>query len=387
MFKKLFLFIFIVLLLFGSFKAGAYSARKKPIREGVVSSKKESIDFTKFWKTWDLVHKKFVGEINDQALLDGAVQGMVSSLDDPYTVFLDSKETSDFNKDIEGSLEGIGAEVGIKKGRLVIIAPLPGSPAEKTGLLAGDQILKIGDKDVDGLSFEEAIREIRGLKGTKVKLIILRGIGTQKTFIITRDTITIDSVTWKFEKDVAVIKITRFGEDTAEKLREASQDALSKGVTGIVLDLRNNPGGYLDSAIDVASIFLQSKTVVIEQSKDGKQTKFNSKGKALFSSLPLVVLINSGSASASEIVAGAILDNNRGTIIGETSFGKGSVQTIEVLDDGSTVHITIAKWLTPKGISISEKGIKPDIVIKVKENEYLTGDDVQLDKALELLSK
>ncbi len=385
MLKKLLAFIILVLLIGGSFSAGAYYARKKPT-PGIVSSKKEEIDFTKFWDVWNIIHKKYVGTVDDQALLDGSIKGMVSALSDPYSLYFTKSETENFNQDLAGNLQGIGAEVGIKKGQLVIIAPLSHSPAEKAGLRPGDQIVKINGQDVNELSFEEAISKIRGEKGTTVKLTIVRGIGTQKIFTITRGEITIESVSLKFTKGMAVIQITRFGSDTAEKLRTAAQNIISHGAKGIVLDLRNNPGGFLDAAIDVASIFLESKVVVIEQSKNGQETKYHTKGKSILASYPLVVLINGGSASASEIVAGAIKDNNRGKLVGEISFGKGSVQTVETLADGSSVHVTIAKWLTPDGISISEKGITPDVIIKPRENEYLTGDDSQLQKAIDLLN-
>jgi carboxyl-terminal processing protease len=350
------------------------------------SSKKE-IDFSLFWSTWDLIGQKYVGKIDYQNMLYGAISGMVSSLDDPYTVFMNPQEASEFSEEMKGVFEGIGAEIGIKNNKLIIIAPLEDSPAQKLGLLPGDQILKINSEETEGITLQEAVYKIRGPKGTKVKLLINReAFPKPREFEITRGLIEVQSVVWKMkDKNIAYVKIRNFGEDTTSEFKTAVSQIIAKNPSGIILDLRNNPGGYLDSSIDIASEFIPSGIIVYEEFKDGRKKEYKASNDAPLANFELVVLINKGSASASEIVAGAIRDHKKGILVGEKTFGKGSVQDLDELKGGAAIRITIAYWLTPSGQSINEHGIKPDIEIKMSDDDYKQDRDPQLDKALELL--
>lgn len=367
---------------------GNLELKRQGILPSIILHKEEqpkniTLDFKLFWDVWNELHKNFIGHVNDQDLFYGAISGMVSALKDPYTIFLNPVETKKFEQDLEGELEGIGAEIGIKNNQLVIIAPLNNSPAKKAGLKAGDVILKIDDEDTANLSLGEAIMKIRGPAGTKVTLTISR-YGKMEKVTIKRAKIKIESVKLEFKNnnEIAYIKITRFDKNTVDLLDKTVNKILVKNPKGIILDLRDNPGGYLESAIDVASTFIKKGVIVIEESKEGKQKIYQTSRSATLADRPLVVLVNGGSASASEIVAGAIVDNERGTLIGEQTFGKGSVQSVNDFSDGSSLHITIAKWLTPKGKSISEEGLKPMIEIRDDENTLI---DEQLEKAIEYI--
>lgn len=349
-----------------------------------------SVDFQQFWTVWDRVSQKFVEreKVQPDKMLDGAISGMVASLGDPYTVYLPAKQNAESKEDLQGSFEGIGAQLGLKGKNVIVISPLEGTPAERAGVKAGDHIYKVNDTIVDGKPLPEVVTLIRGPKGTKVKLILTRE-GEKKDIIkeITRDTIVVKSVTVSFKNDIALIKLSRFGDRTDEEWMKAISEISGKGdkVKGIVLDLRNNPGGYLNGSVFVASEFLGSgkKVVTQESSIEGTKEYFvNRAGKLL--KVPLVVLINKGSASASEIVAGALRDNGRAKLVGEKTFGKGSVQEAEDLADGAGLHITVAKWITPSGFWINGTGIKPDI--EVKNDEKKPKEDRQLDKAIAILS-
>ena len=342
------------------------------------------VDFSIFWDAWNVVSKKYVGEVDQQKMVYGAISGMVSSLKDPYSLFLDPTEAKRFSEDLKGSFDGIGAELEARDGNLIVVAPLEKSPAEKAGIMAQDIITKIDGKEVSEMTFQDAINKIRGKKGTEITLTVVRqGWSEAKDFKITRDTIKIESVTWEDKDGFTYIKIRQFGDDTTKLMKQAAEFANKNGSKGIILDLRNNPGGYLDSAVDIASLFLDDKTIVIEKGKDGSEKKINTTLTPKLKDKKVVVLVNGGSASASEILAGAIQDYSRGTLIGEKTFGKGSVQNLEDLKDGSVVRITIAKWLTPNGRAIDKEGIKPDIEVKLTEEDKKAGQDPQLEKALE----
>lgn len=355
------------------------------------------VDFKLFWDTWDLVSKKYLNkkDIDPEKLFYGAISGMVSALGDPYTVFLPPEAQKSSKEDLNGSFEGVGIELGFNKDkRLVVIAPVSGTPAEKAGIKPQDLILKIDVKDTLGITIFDAVRLIRGPKGTEVKLTIFReGDKDTREFTITRDTIVVKSVTLKFEqtktgKKVAVIKLSRFGERTRDEWNEIVSNVLAEGFQGVILDLRNNPGGFLDGAVFIASEFLSSGEVVIQENYQGQRNSFKVSRAGKILKLPLVVLINKGSASASEIVAGAIQDRKRGKLVGEKSFGKGTIQEAEDLPGGAGIHITTAKWLTPDGHWVNDTdGLEPDIKVEVpKETEE--GEekkDVQLEKALEML--
>jgi len=396
--KKIILILSFLFLSFSSFGLGFlygrgeinfYLPSNKDIAPAIINKEplKKEIDFSLFWNVWDLIKEKYAGKIDYQKMFYGAISGMVNSLEDPYTAFLDPEQTKKFEDDMKGTFEGIGAEIGIKNNQLMIIAPLDDTPAQKAGLLAGDKILKINNEETQGMSLNEAVSKIRGPKGTEVKLLIMRDKFNQpKEFKITRAVIEVKDVVWSLkENDIAYIKIRNFGENSANNFKDLANEILSKNPKGIILDLRDNPGGYLDSSVEIASKFIPSGVILYEKFKDGHKKSYNSSGDSILANYKLVVLINQGSASASEIVAGAIRDHHRGTLVGEKTFGKGSVQNYEHLKDGSSVRITVAYWLTPSGESINEQGIKPDIEVKMTDEDYNQNRDPQLKKAIEII--
>lgn len=348
-----------------------------------------TVDFGIFWQTWDKITSEFDGKIDYQAMINGAVSGMVNALGDPYTVFMTADQTKSFSQELEGSITGIGAEVGAKGDRIIIVAPIDNSPAQKAGIKAQDIILTIGDEDTKGMDLNTAVSKIRGEAGTKVKLQIQRG-ESKLDFEITREKIDTKSVKWEVKPgNIGYIEITRFDSNTTDLTRQATLELSQKGVKATILDLRNNPGGFLDSAVNVASEFVKTGTVVTEKptSRTGKEERYTAsgKGKLTDTKIPMVVLVNGGSASASEIVAGALQDNGRAILIGEKTFGKGSVQAIENLAGGASLRITIAHWFTPNGKNISKEGISPDTAVTMTEADFTTGKDPQLDKAIEYL--
>jgi len=359
----------------------------------------QDLNFKLFWEVWQKVKLDAVDhDVTDQDLFYGAVRGVVGALKDPYSVFFTPDETKKFNEELSGSFEGIGAEIGFNKNNILsIIAPLPGTPAERAGLKAEDMILKIDGQDTADINLDEAVSKIRGPKSTEVTLNIFReGFSEPKDFAIIRDRIQIESVKWEMNeakesptqksRQVAYIKISHFNADTAAKFEKIVMPVLQKNPDGIILDLRNNPGGFLDVSVDIAGFWTGGKTVVIEQIKGDKKEELKGNGIARFQDIPTVVLVNGGSASASEIVAGALQDHGKAKIVGTKTFGKGSVQELESLGNGSSLKLTVAKWLTPKGISISEKGITPDVEVKFTDKDFEEKKDPQLDKALELLA-
>jgi carboxyl-terminal processing protease len=352
-------------------------------------SKQDSVDFSLYWDVWNRVHRDYVGTVNDQDLFYSSVKGMVNGLGDPYTVFMNPTEAKRFDEDVTGEFSGIGIEIGIKEEVLTVIAPLDGTPAQKSGLKSGDIIVKIDGKDSSGMSINDAVSKIRGTKDTTVKLTILpKGSSEFKELEIKRDTITIKSVKYEVKNgNIGYVRITQFSQDTPEAVKVALNDLKSKNITGIILDLRSNPGGYLDGAQQIASQFISSGVVVSEQEKSGQKKDLYTTSDPIFPSTPMVVLVDGGSASASEIVAGAIQDRGRAKLIGEKTFGKGSVQNVENLPGGAMLKVTIAKWLTPSGRQINGEGIKPDIEVKMSAADLSAGKDSQLDKAIEILSK
>jgi len=333
-------------------------------------------------------------------MIYGAIKGMVSSLKDPYTVFFNPKEAKTFLEDVNGSFEGVGMEVGIKERQFQVVSPLEGTPAQKAGLRPGDKIVKVGDTSTDGISVEEAVNLIRGPKGTEVTLTIMRqGWQSTRDFKIKRAVIKVPSLTWKLissedgkpneNGDIAYIDLYQFSEKARSDFRETAINILNSPAKKIILDLRGNPGGYLEIAQNIAGWFLKNgQTVVIEDfGKKQDQEIYKAKGNAQFLDYPLVVLINKGSASASEILASALRDNRAIKLIGETSFGKGCVQELTNLKGKSSLKITVANWLTPKGNLIANKGLKPDIEVEMTENDYSEGNDPQLGKAIEIIKE
>ncbi len=346
----------------------------------------KNVDFGLFWQVWDRILKNYAHQpVDEVKMFYGAVKGMTASLGDPYTVFFEPQVAEEFKSDLAGEFEGIGAEVGIKDNALIVVAPLLDSPAERAGLLAGDKILAIDKKDTQGMALDAAVKMIRGKRGTKVTLLISRdGIKTAKDYEITRDKIVIKSVQWRMEGNIAYIRILQFGDETAKDFDSIVGKVILKNPKGVILDLRNNPGGYLDAAVKMAGEWVPNDVVVYERFK-GKDEGFKAFGKGRLKDFKTVLLINKGSASGSEIVAGALKDYDKATLVGEKSFGKGSVQDYDELSDGSALKMTIALWLTPKGTSINGEGIEPNFTVEITEEDVKAGKDSQLEKAKELL--
>lgn len=356
-----------------------------------------NVDFKLFWDTWNLLSRSYIdkGALDPTKMFYGAISGMVSSLGDPYTFFLPPDVQKISKEELDGTFEGVGIQLGFNKDkRLVVIAPLLGTPAEKAGIKPQDIIVKIKDKDTTNITLPEAVSLIRGPKGTEVDLTILReGEQDARTFTLKRDTILVKSVEVSFKntnngKNIAVVKLTRFGERTKEEWAEAVSQVLSKEASGVVLDLRNNPGGYLEGAVFIASEFLSGGDVVLQENSLGDRVPFKVNRVGKLTKIPLVALINKGSASASEIVAGALQDRKRAKLVGEKSFGKGTIQEAEDLPGGTGIHITVAKWLTPEGRWVNDtEGLEPDIKIEEERKDDVDDQslDLQLEKALELL--
>jgi len=385
--KRKIIFAFLTILLVGgSFYGGFYLGK----RQCKICPPQE-IDFSLFWEAYHKLQEKFVdkSKIDPQQIIYGAISGMTRSLKDPYTVFFTPQETKRFEEDVQGVFEGIGIEIGVKNDQLQVIAPLEDSPAKKAGLRAGDKILKINDTFTQELTLEEAVNLIRGPKGTEVRLTIFReGWKEPKEIKIVRDVIKVPSFDLKFlDPDVVYLKIYQFSGNSPTNFKEIAQKIINSSRKKIVLDLRDNPGGFLDAAIDIAGWFLQKgDPVLIEEFADGKEEIHRANGNSLLSDYKLVILINKGTASAAEILAGALRDNKGTIIVGEKSFGKGSVQELTFLKDQSSLKITIAKWKTPKGKFLEENGLAPDIEVKMTEEDFDQNRDPQLEKALEILS-
>ena len=343
------------------------------------------LDYNSLDETYNILKRNFDGELTSEQLLDGMKRGMANATKDPYTEFFTADEAKEFEGDLKGSFEGIGAELGKDKNTIIVISPIEGYPAQKAGLRPKDAIIKINGESAVDLSISEAVKKIRGPKDSEVTLTILRD-GQQQDIKITRAEISVPSVEYKLEGQVGYIKISRFGDDTVELARKAAEDLLNQGAKAFVLDLRSNPGGYLDGSVDVSSIWLDKGDKVVEEKRGGKilKTQYAS-GKSILAGKPTVILINEGSASASEIVAGALRDNQSATLVGAKTYGKGSVQQIEKLRGGSALKVTIARWFTPAGVNIDKEGIKPDVEVAYDLGQAASGEDPQKAKALELV--
>ncbi len=348
--------------------------------QNAVQKLSKDIDFRQFWDIWNRIQAKSVKRpIDEHKLFYGALQGMVASLGDPYSVYFTPEIATQFQEELQGSFSGIGAEVGSKDGHVIVVAPLADSPAERAGVEAGDVILKINQDSTTGLAVDEAVKRIRGPEGTSVSLTI-EHVGAKDSITITikREKIELKSVTSKIISDnIELITVTSFNEQTAPQFENAVTLAQKNKVTGIVLDLRNNPGGFFESAIDFASEWLDDGQIVVSQRgvDKTKREDFKSRGTHRLRGIPTAVLVNAGSASAAEIVSGALQDTAKAKIIGVKSFGKGSVQEYEELADGSAIKLTVALWYTPNDKSINELGITPDIIVDEKKDATKQTED------------
>jgi carboxyl-terminal processing protease len=394
----------VTVLLFGAFYLGQLSIQKKVSAQPIPGSDRVSFSITNtndtsnidtkefkpalFWEAWQIVSNNYVdkSKLDGKKLFYGSMKGLVEATGDPYSVFMTPEENKEFTTDLSGKFEGIGAEIGLKNEIITVISPLEGMPAELAGIKAGDQIIKIDGDITVGFSVMQAVNKIRGAKGTAVKLTIFRQNSDKPLeFTITRDVIVVKSVRTEMTKDnIFVIRVSSFNDDTEQLFSEAVSEALLKKPRGIILDLRNNPGGYLNTAISMASFWVKDNIVVMERYGDGNTTNHSSVGEPSLLGMKTVVLVNEGSASASEIVAGALQDYGLATIVGAKTFGKGSVQILKELSDGSSIKVTAAKWLTPKGKSIDQQGVTPDIAIAVKAEDKT---DQQRLKAIAIIKQ
>ena len=366
-----------------------YALRQEPI---IKSPAEIDIDgnLDILWQTWQIAKNHYFNAagVKDQDLIYGAADGVIKSLNDPYSVFFKPSDAKKFEEDVGGIFGGIGAEIGIKNEKLVIVAPLKNTPAERAGLKSQDHIIKIDDLFTLDISIDEAVKHIRGEKGTTVILTILReGWKEPKEISIVRDFISIPTLDWKMlDNGIVHIQLYNFNENAALAFYNASVSFLTQGAKGVILDLRNNPGGFLEVAVNLGGWFLDKGQIVVkEKFSSGQEEIFRANGNSALNQIPVVVLINKGSASAAEILAGALRDNRGIKLIGEKSFGKGTVQELQNLKDGSAVKISVAQWLLPKGDLIEKKGLEPDIEVKMSEEDGKAERDPQLEKAVEII--
>lgn len=398
--KSFALLVGLVLLVAAAYFLGFQSGLQKAEPKIVYRDNPDiNADFSLFWKTWNAFKENYIHskDLTDQEMLYGAIAGMVGSANDPYSVFFEPSDAKKFEQDLSGNFGGIGAEIDIRNNQLIVVAPLKDTPAERAGLKSGDKIIKINDTFSNTLvTVEEAIKLIRGPKGTTVVLAILReGWESPKEFSIIRDNIVITTLDWEMlalseaeGNKIAYIRLYNFNDNAPFAFYRAALPIILSGTKGIILDLRNNPGGYLETAVDLAGWFLNSGEVVVkEEFSSGKQEIFRAQGNGALHDLPTVVLVNQGSASASEILAGALRDQRGLKLVGETTFGKGTVQELKRFKDGSEMKISVAQWLLPNGEAIDKKGLTPDVVVKLTEEDIKADRDPQLDKALEILKE
>ena len=370
------------------FYAGFIIGHGKPKQISVVgipdtTGKYQNVDFNLFWEAWSLIRDEHLkGEdLDNRELLYGAISGLVDSTDDPYSVFLPPEDSQKFQEDVEGNFGGVGMEIEVRDKRLLVVAPLKNTPADNAGVKAGDQILLINGEEAFGLDVQEAVKKIRGEIGTTVKLTIAReSFNEPQEFNIVRANIQIPTLEWEMlEDDLAYINLMSFNSNSLPLFYDAIIKSSFSGARGLVLDLRNNPGGYLEVATRLAGWFIENDSVIVsERFRSGEKVDFNAPGNGILKNMPTVILINKGSASASEILAGALRDLRGTKLIGETTFGKGTVQELHSLSDGSLIKLTTANWVLPNGSIIDEEGIEPDFLVEEDE-------EAQLQKAIEVL--
>ncbi|MDP3901564.1 MAG: S41 family peptidase [bacterium] len=389
--------IFLVILILisgGSYYFGYHQGTQNPeqfIVRGITNIGDDDVtaDFGIFWEVWKKIKDSYINgtEVTDEDLVYGATNGLVDSLGDHNSVFFPPDDSQKFNEDISGSFGGIGAEIGARNGRLVIVAPLKNSPAEAAGLQSGDIILKVDDNITGDLDVMEVVKLIRGSVGERVTLTIARDSWTTpRDVVIVREIIMVPTLDLNIEDGIAHIKLYAFNESAPYEFYKAILKAAGEDAQGIVLDLRNNPGGFLEVAVNIAGWFLDRGDIIVsEKFRSGDEEVFRASGNVSLEDAPLVILVNKGSASASEILAGALRDQNGTKLVGENTFGKGTVQQVFDLRDGSSVKLTIAHWLLPSGKEIDKEGIMPDFEVNLTEDDIMAGRDPQLDKAKEVL--
>ncbi|MFM2374196.1 MAG: carboxy-terminal-processing protease, carboxyl-terminal processing protease [Candidatus Parcubacteria bacterium] len=369
---------------------------------GLFSSKQQSdIDMGEFWRVWELLDSKFVKStttatstevLTDTEKVQGAIGGLVDAFGDPYTIYLPPADAEIFESDIAGNFQGVGMEIGIQDDILTVIAPLPETPAEKAGVRAGDKLVKIDDQVTDGMSVDEAVKKIRGEKGTTVKLTVFREGATELLEIpVVRDVINIPTSKVEERDGVFIVRLYNFSALSEARMQEALRAFMKSGGTKLVIDLRGNPGGYLQSAVNIASYFLPMGKPVVRESYGGDTPEdvYRSQGRDLhqYRDFETIVLVDGGSASASEILAGALQEHGVAKLVGAKTFGKGSVQELVELESGASLKVTIARWLTPNGNSISHTGIEPDVAVPVTDEDRTAGKDPQLEKAIQMLNE
>lgn len=404
--KYIFIVLAMILMLLGTFSGGflvgqAYPLLVKPGNNNLPiastenqqtstsgSSELDSL-FAPFWETWNYVNEQYVDQPVDQLLMmRGAISGMLGSLRDPHTSYMDPEVFQQQNAPLQGEYEGIGAWVDVSGEFLIIISPMPGSPAEAAGIKSDDRVIAVDGDDMTGIEGNLVLRRILGEAGTDVTLTIFRP-SSNETFdvTITRQKITIPSVTGEMlDNNIAYVQLINFGDKTHQDLRRILRDLLKEKPVGLILDLRNNGGGYLNTAIDVTSEFVSQSPIMYEEFGDGEKITYKAKPNGLATNIPMVVLINEGTASASEITAGAIQDYDRGILVGKTSYGKGSVQNwVTLNNDQGAIRVTIARWLTPNERQINSLGLTPDIEVEITEEDFAAEKDTQLEKAIEIL--
>jgi len=358
----------------------------------LITDPEKEIDIGLLWGVWNLLLDKYIDtpDLNAQDMVYGAVRGMVASAGDPYTTFMTPDENGDFQDALSGNLQGIGAELTVADENIVIVGLIKGSPAERSGLLPKDILLSVDKEDVFGQSLNSVVSRVRGEKGTSVSLEVFReGESASRTFVITREEIHVPSTEYEVKEtatgSIGLLSIHQFGSDTVQEVQTIVRGIQPGSIDGLVIDLRYNGGGYLTGAIDIASMLMETGDVVSVVRRDEEKETSKVSGNAILPDLPLVLLINEGSASASEILAGALQDNKRATIIGMKSYGKGTVQEVIDLPGGSSLRVTIAHWHTPKGRDLSKEGVAPDITVQ-QEEKAPVGSDRQLEAALQFLT-
>ncbi len=386
-----------LLLVFAGFYAGWSAGRRMPATiavQGVsgVESTTTDADFGIFWEAWRTIDEKHLSaaDVSADARVNGAVSGLVRSLGDPYSQFFTPAAAKSFEEDVDGNFSGIGAEIGIRRDQLVIVAPLKGTPAERAGLKPNDQIFMIDATSTDNMAVDQAVSFIRGVLGTTVKLSIFRdGWERPKDFSIVRENIQAPTLDFKMLPDrIAYVQLYSFNANAETLFWNAMRKAADAGTEGLVLDLRGNPGGYLEVAVNLAGWFLPRGTVVVKEvGREGVLDTLRASGNEALAKIPVAVLIDEGSASAAEILAGTLRDNRQVKLIGQTSFGKGTVQEFMDLSGGSVIKLTIAHWVLPSGTILEDSGLKPDHEIEISEEDLKNERDPQLDKAIQVVKE